>query len=63
MGYLSGHTKKDLDIRKTIKALLSVAVQEFIIVESEAIIEGAYIFYDRENSKFVRSGKASYVLI
>jgi hypothetical protein len=39
--------------------LRTVGLAEFTCVEPGEQIEGAYLFYDRENGIFVRSGKAS----
>jgi hypothetical protein len=56
---MAGHVKRDLVGRQTTDSLLTVYLAEFTCVEPGEEVKGAYLFYERENGKFVRSGKAS----
>ena len=60
---MAGHVKTDLDSRQVTDSLLTVCLSQFTFVEPGEEIQGAYLYYDRENGVFVRSGKAAPTFI
>ena len=57
---LFNHTKKDIECLDSCNTLLSQSSNFLLATNSEAKLQGAYLYYDTNDEIWVRSGKVSH---